>query len=247
MASTKAQRLASIRIYWDVRDELSELNGILRGERILIPTYMRKDMLEKVHRGHMGIEKSKRRARDVLYWPGMNSEIQDKITFCRIRQQHQKQISKEPMMPSQLPSKPSVKVPTNLFTWDKSEYLLIDDYHSRFVEVVKLPDTKSTTVITHIKSALSRYGIPSEVISDNGPRPPQRYLIRFTHKQTESSLGEKSVQTVKNLLIKVKQDNRDPCLGLLEYRNIPIDDVGSPAQLWIQDFGLQLILSCLDD
>ena len=53
----------STRMYWDVRDELSELNGIiLRGERILISTSMRKEMLERIHQGHMGIEKSKRRA-----------------------------------------------------------------------------------------------------------------------------------------------------------------------------------------
>ena len=113
---TKAQSPASIRICWDVRDELSELNGIiLRGERLLIPTSMRKDMLERIHQGHMGIEKSKRRARDVLHWPLMNSEIQDKISRCGICQQHEKQNSKEPMIPSQLPSKPWEKVATDLF------------------------------------------------------------------------------------------------------------------------------------
>ena len=53
----------STRMYWDVTDELSELNGIiLRGERILISTSMRKEMLERIHQGHMGIEKSKGRA-----------------------------------------------------------------------------------------------------------------------------------------------------------------------------------------
>ena len=39
--------------------------------------------------------------------------------------------------------------------------------------------------------------------------------------------------TVKNLLTKEKTDNRDPYLGLLEYRNTPIDKVGSPAQLFM--------------
>ena len=65
---TKACLRNSTRMFWDVRDELTELNGvILRGGRILIPTSMRKEMLERIHQGHMGIEKSKRRARDVLY------------------------------------------------------------------------------------------------------------------------------------------------------------------------------------
>ena len=71
---TKGETPVSIHACWDVRDELSELNGVvLRGERIVIPPSMRKEMLERIHQGHMGIEKSKRRARDTLYWPGMNS------------------------------------------------------------------------------------------------------------------------------------------------------------------------------
>ena len=58
---TKACVSNSTPMYWDVRDELSELNSIiLRGERILIPTSMPKEMLERIHQGHMGIEKSKR-------------------------------------------------------------------------------------------------------------------------------------------------------------------------------------------
>ena len=36
---------------------------------------------------------------------------------------------------------------------------------------------------------------------------------------------------MKNLLTKAKQDSRDPYLALLEYRNTPTDNVGSPAQL----------------
>ena len=134
-------------------------------------------------------------------------------------------------------------VATDLFTWDKSEYLIVVDYHSRYFEIAKLPDTKSTTVITHTKSIFARHGIPSEVISDNGPQYSSKDFSLFA-KQWEfkhttvsplypqaNGLVEKEVQTVKNLLTKAKQDRRDPYLALLEYRNTPIDDIGSPAQL----------------
>ena len=197
-------------------------------------------MLQRTHQGLMGIEKSKQRARDVLYWPGMNSQISDMISRCL---QHQRQNTKEPMIPSCIPSKPWEVVATDLFTSDKSEYLIIIDYHSRYFEVAKLPNTKSTTVITYTKSMFARHGIPSEVISNNGPQYASKDFSLFAEqwefKHTTVSpwypqangLVEKEVQTLKKILTKAKQDRRDPYLGLLEYRNTPIDDVGSPVQL----------------
>ena len=107
--------------------------------------------------------------------------------------------------------------------------------------MAKLPDTTSGTVITHTKSVFARRGIPSEVISHNGPQYSSKEFIpfadqwKFKHTTVNplysqaNGLIEKAVQTVKSLLTKAKQDHRDPYLGLLEYRNTPIDDVGSPA------------------
>jgi len=122
---TKSQTPANIQIYWNVRDQLSEVEGVLKNDRIIVPSSMRKEMLQRIHQGHMGIEKSKRQARDVLYWPGMNSQISDMISSCTICLQHQRQNMKEPMTPSRRPSKPWEIVATDLFTWDKSEYRLI--------------------------------------------------------------------------------------------------------------------------
>ena len=177
---TKGETPVSIHADWDVRDEMSQLNGVvLRGERIAIPPSMRKVMLEKIHQGHMGIEKSKRRARDTLYWPGMNSQITDTVSSCSICLEHRKQNAKEPMIPFRVPTKPWELLATDLFTWDKSEYLIIVDYHSRFFEVAKLPDTKSIKIIPYVKSAFARHGIPSEVISDNGPQYSSKEFESF--------------------------------------------------------------------
>ena len=172
---TKSHTPASIQVYWNVRGELSEVEGvILKNDRILVPSSMRIEMLQRIHQGHMGIEKSKRRARDVLYWPGMNSQISGTISRCTICLEHQRQNTKEPMISSRIPSKNWEMVATDLFTWDKSEYLIVVDYHSRYFEVAKLPDTKSTTVITYTKSIFARHGIPSKVSSVNGPQYSSR-------------------------------------------------------------------------
>ena len=59
--------------------------GILfKGERVIIPTEMRTEMLKIIHRSHLGTEKCKCRARDSLYLPGMSSGIEDFVSTCEI-------------------------------------------------------------------------------------------------------------------------------------------------------------------
>ncbi|CAB4022373.1 sec1 family domain-containing 2 [Paramuricea clavata] len=124
------------------------------------------------------------------------------------------------MIPFRALTIPWEVVTTDLFSLDNSDYLLIVAYLSRYFEVVKLPDTKSSTVITYTKSIFSRHGIPAEVHTTVSPLNPQA-----------NGLAERTVQTIKDILVKSKKDQRDPYLSLLEYRNTPIDDVGKKKNL----------------
>ena len=56
-------------------------------------------------------------------------------------------------------------------------------------------------------------------------------LTKTSQTQKLFGLAEKSAQIVKHLLNKAKNDGTDPYLGLLEYRNTPIDNICSPVQL----------------
>jgi hypothetical protein len=44
-------------------------------------------------------------------------------------------------------------------------------------------------------------------------------------------MAERHIQTVKNILTKAKESNKDPYLAMLEVRNTPVDGFKSPAQL----------------
>jgi len=81
--SQKSSVPAAITVYFDYRDELTVQNGILlRGERVIIPSSMRRDLLTKLHAGHLGINSCLRRARDVVYWPGMSAQIRQFVGSC---------------------------------------------------------------------------------------------------------------------------------------------------------------------
>lgn len=147
------------------------MDGVLfKGEWLIVPASMRADMLKRIHESHLGIESCRRRARDVLFWPGMSQSITEMVNNCDVCNTYQKRQTKEPLHPHSVPERPWQKIGVDLFTFDQQEYLLLVDYHSKFIEVEWLrTDTRSTTVITHLKSQFARHGIPETVISDNGP------------------------------------------------------------------------------
>ena len=94
----------------------------------------------------------------------------------------------------------------------RSNYILIIDYFSRFIEVIKLKSTTSGAIIEALKSVFSCYGIPEIVMSDKGPQYSSNGFNAFAKKynfnRVTSSLlfpqsngqVECAVQTVKKLL-----------------------------------------------
>ena len=123
-------------LYWNYRDEISTSEGILfKGEKVIVPNSMRIEMLKCIHSSHLGIEKCKRRARDVLFWPGMNSQIQDVVTNCNICNMYQKRNTKEPLLSHETPLRPWSRVGTDIFELNGQSYLTLVDYYSGFIKV----------------------------------------------------------------------------------------------------------------
>lgn len=125
-------------------------------------------MIQRIHTGHMGIEKSKHRARDLLFWPGMGKQIEAEIEQCNICQERRRANTKEPLSSHNIPERPWQVVGTDLFTWNAQDFIIIVDYYSRFFEMERLRSCTSSAVISKLKSAFARHGIAETVISDNG-------------------------------------------------------------------------------
>lgn len=69
-----------IRPFYTSRHDIANLDGILcKGNRIIVPRSLRPEILKRIHTGHQGIEKCKRRARTSCYWPGMNQQIKKTV------------------------------------------------------------------------------------------------------------------------------------------------------------------------
>ena len=110
--------------YWNHRDELSVADDIIiRAQKIVIPTSLRFDMTQAVHESHMGVEKSLQRAKDIMFWPRMTSDITDFVLKCDICLQYRASNTKQPLQSHQIPDRPWQVAGTDVFTFDNNDPL----------------------------------------------------------------------------------------------------------------------------
>lgn len=137
----------------------------------MIPLELISSTLKTIHSSQMGMLKCKQRPRELVYWPGMNKQIEDVLSRCSTCLLHQNKSQKETMMIHLIPFLPWSKVATDLFELDGFHYLILVDYYSNFIEVAWLKhDTTTRNVIKHLKENIARYDIFDTLISDNGPQ-----------------------------------------------------------------------------
>ena len=132
----KAEVPPQLMNYFHLRDELTVQDDLIyRGERVVIPSAARRNMLTEIHAAHMGIEATLRRSRESIYWPGMTTQIADYISRCEICQQLNSKQQKETLKQHETPDRPWAKIGTDIFTLHGRDYLITVDYFSGFWEI----------------------------------------------------------------------------------------------------------------
>ena len=93
--------------YYAFRDVLSVYDDIIcRGDRVIIPQALCKDMIERIHLFHLGIEGCLRRARGILYWPNMNAKVKEFIESCEVCRTYETKQRKETLRSHDIPDRP---------------------------------------------------------------------------------------------------------------------------------------------
>nr|XP_054591203.1 uncharacterized protein K02A2.6-like [Nothobranchius furzeri] len=242
---TKRRNLdKTLHSYWPMRHDISIHKDIVMcGNKIMIPQNFRNVILEKLHIAHQGVQRTKSKARKVLYWPGMGRDIQNMVEKCSQCQQMQPKQQVEPLVPHSIPELPWMKLGADIFELHGQSYSLLVDYLTKYPEVLNLSDKTACTIIQRMKSVFARHGIPKEIVSDHVPFASyemKSFATKWEIKLTFSSPGfpssngmaERAIKTVKHALKKALQTGTDPHLVLLSLRNTPITGLNmSPAQM----------------
>ena len=152
--------------------------------------------------------------------------------------------SHAPLIPSEIPEYPWQIIGSDLFQLEGSHYLLNVDYFSKWVNVAKLNDLSSKAVVDEFRKQFADFGQPATIRSDNGPQYDSREFkafakeYAFDHVTSSPTFArsngqvERSVQTVKRLMVKATEDGKCFWNSLQMWRNTPLaGDLPSPAQL----------------
>ena len=241
---TRKELTPLLRDFWAYRDELGMEDGVLvKGRQVVIPEKLRPSILQRLHEGHQGIEKTRRLARECVYWPNFNKDVEKICSQCTVCQELQPQQAKEPMQMHDKPNQPWVKLGSDIFTIDGNHYLLISDYHSRYPVVKRLESLNAKCTIQKTKEVLAMMGVPREMVSDNGPQFLSEYdafCEDWGIKHTTSSprypqsngFIERQIRYIKPILKKCLDTNGDTEKALLLVRATPLDSIlPSPAEI----------------
>ena len=151
---------------------------------------------------------------------------------------------KEPLIPHDTPMAPWKKLGTDLFEVDGEYFLLICDYFSKYPIVTPLHATTSEKVTEEIRKAVSLFGRPDEIVSDNGAQYIGKPFQEFVHKRgiqhitssprlpQSNGFIERQVQTIKKIIKKCKKEKQSLHLAMLDLRATPVDSkLPSPVEM----------------
>ncbi|UYV64679.1 hypothetical protein LAZ67_3001645 [Cordylochernes scorpioides] len=196
--------------YWHVKDELGVQNGLLmRSCRLVIPASMKLEILDKLHAGHFGITKTRLRARETVWWPGISEEIAETIGMDLFKFENKWYLvvidyySRFPEMIQldRLTANVVVRSCKSIFARHGIPETVVSDNGTQFGAAREFANFARQYGFTHVTSS---------------PRFPQ-----------SNGMAEAGVKIAKLILNK----NQDPSLGLLEYRSTPLENGYSPAEL----------------
>ena len=120
--STIKEFPSEIQPYWTFREELTIEDGlILKGTRIVVPSMKQAEILKRIHEGHLGLTKCKLRAKETVYWPGLNEQLEKLVLNCQLCLKYVQSKCKQPLQMSlgqKTPAFPWTKIANDIFHFE---------------------------------------------------------------------------------------------------------------------------------
>ncbi len=175
IASLKSGNWKELKLspYYKCRDQLAvegEKMVLLKSNKLCIPQELQERAVRLAHQGHQGESKTKALIRSKVWFPGINSRVEQMIKRCLPCQACTKSHLKEPVIMSPMPPGPWIQLSMDFYSLPTEEklFVVIDDY-SRFPEVHPISSTSAKSTISRLEHIFAQHGVPEVIRADNGP------------------------------------------------------------------------------
>ena len=245
----RSQLPEQCRAYWRARDQLSiDDDLVVYGCRLVVPTTLRKQVLSELHASHQGRLRTKQRAQLIVYWPGMDNEIDNLILGCKMCQDSLPSHPPEPITQKPRPTRPFQEIAVDFCSYAGRDFLVLVDTCTDWPDIVFMgSNTTTPRLVTALKKEFCRSGVPDVLWSDQGPQFTSKLFHDFTTEwgikhvtstptyPQSNGKAEATVKSMKKLIqgswTGSSVDEAKLARGMLQYRNTPSRRDGlSPAQ-----------------
>lgn len=255
--------------YMNRQDELSVHQGCLMwGSRAIVPKSLQPSVLQQLHEGHLGIVKMKNMARGYFWWPGLDKDIEQMAKGCTGCMYSQPDPQSSPLHPWTFPEKPWQRIHTDYAgPFMNRMFLIVIDAHTKWAEVIPTTSTTSSATMDILTTIFARFGLPTQLVSDNGPQFTSeefksflrhngiKHITSAPYHPSTNGIAERFVQVFKNAMKSAKSDEGSLHMKLsrflLAYRNSAHATTGeSPAKLLLgrnTRSRLDILKPCLSD
>ena len=244
-SSTQSDTPVNIHSFWNYRDKLSIIDGIvLKGTCIIVPEILRPQILEQLNYAHLGIDKTHNMAKSTVYWPNIHTDIETMVKSCTTCQEMLPTKPANPLIPHPIPISTWYTLGAEDFYLDKKIYLCVVDYHSKFPLVKVLPDTSAHSLKEAFKDIISEHRFFWELVSDAGVNLTSdefqkictmldiKCKITYSYHHSSNGWVENCIKLIIQTYKKCLQNNHDPRLSLLQIQTTPINhEQKLPAKL----------------
>ena len=131
------------------------------GIRVIIPAAIRQKILEELHAGHLGMSKMKGLARSHVWWPKMDSEIEQLCKSCLKCQSTQVSPASAPIHMWEFPENPWSRIHIDFVgPYLGHMFLIVVVAHSKWPDVCLMQSTSACKTVDVLRTIFARNGLP---------------------------------------------------------------------------------------
>ena len=238
--------------FFTIKDSLTVDAGcLLYGSRVVIPPRQQARLLFELHCTHMGVVKMKSLAREYIWWPSLNKDIEALAAKCKGCAKYKKKPSLSPLNHWPWATRPMERLHIDFAEYKGVQLLIIIDTYTKYLwTFVMGKDTTTPRLLRQLDSVFSDRGLPTTIVSDNGPQFTShlfaahmkanniKHVLTPPYHPASNGFAEVAVGIVKAHLHKMDISSSLPLLQeavtkiLFQYRATPHTSTGrTPFEL----------------